>query len=79
MSRAVTEAFVRLYDDGLVYRKEALVNWCCTLQSAISDIEVDHLHLTGPTELAVPGYDHPVMFGMMYDFAYRTADSGRLC
>lgn len=75
MNRAVTEAFVRLYDDGLVYRKEALVNWCCTLQSAISDIEVDHLHLTGPTKLAVPGYDHPVTFGKMYDFAYRTADS----
>lgn len=78
MSRAVTEAFVRLYDDGLVYRKEALVNWCCSLQSAISDIEVDHLHLTGPTELAVPGYDKPVTFGKMYDFAYKTADSGGL-
>ncbi|KAG0721657.1 Valine--tRNA ligase, mitochondrial [Chionoecetes opilio] len=55
MSRAVREAFVRLYDAGLVYRKEALINWCCSLQSAISDIEVDHLHLTGPTEVRCPG------------------------
>ncbi|KAK8381478.1 hypothetical protein O3P69_018508 [Scylla paramamosain] len=75
MNEAVTEAFVRLYDAGLVYRKEALVNWCCSLQSAISDIEVDHLHLTGPTELTVPGYSKPVTFGKMYDFAYRLADS----
>ncbi|MPC35904.1 Valine--tRNA ligase [Portunus trituberculatus] len=76
MNQAVTEAFIRLYDAGLVYRKEALVNWCCSLQSAISDIEVDHLHLTGPTELTVPGYSEPVTFGKMYDFAYRLADSG---
>ncbi|XP_063846029.1 valine--tRNA ligase-like isoform X2 [Scylla paramamosain] len=73
---ALTEAFVRLYDAGLVYRKEALVNWCCSLQSAILDIEVDHLHLTGPTELAVPGYSKPVSFRKMWDFPYRLADSG---
>ncbi|XP_063857083.1 valine--tRNA ligase-like isoform X3 [Scylla paramamosain] len=72
----LTEAFVRPYDAGLVYRKEALVNWCCSLQSAILDIEVDHLHLTGPTELAVPGYSKPVSFGKMWDFPYRLADSG---
>ncbi|KAK8380616.1 hypothetical protein O3P69_016900 [Scylla paramamosain] len=63
----VTEAFVCPYDAGLVYRKEALVNWCCSLQSAISDIEVDRLHLTGPTELAVPGYSKPVNLEKMYD------------
>ncbi|KAK8382262.1 hypothetical protein O3P69_015293 [Scylla paramamosain] len=45
------------------------------LQSAILDIEVDLLHLTGPTELAVLGYGKPVSFGKMYDFAYRPADS----
>ncbi|XP_063854849.1 valine--tRNA ligase-like [Scylla paramamosain] len=71
----LTEAFVHPYDAGLVYRKEALVNWCCSLQSAILDIEVDHLHLTGPTELAVPGYSKPVSFGKMWDFPYRLADS----
>lgn len=39
-SRAVTEAFVRLCDSGLIYRSEGLVNWSCSLESAISDIEV---------------------------------------
>lgn len=39
-SAAVTEAFVRLYNLGLLYRSRQLVNWSCTLRSAISDIEV---------------------------------------
>lgn len=39
-SAAVTEAFVRLYNSGLLYRSRQLVNWSCTLRSAISDIEV---------------------------------------
>ncbi|XP_042856232.1 valine--tRNA ligase-like isoform X1 [Penaeus japonicus] len=75
MSEAVAEAFIQLFDSGLIYRRNALVNWCCALQSAISDIEVDHLHLTGKTEVAVPGYEKPVTFGMMYDFAYKLMDT----
>ncbi len=43
LSRAVTEAFVRLHDDGLIYRDTMLVNWCCALQTVISDIEVCHV------------------------------------
>lgn len=39
-TNAVTEAFVRLYESGLVYRATRLVNWCCYLESVISDIEV---------------------------------------
>lgn len=41
-SSAVTEAFVKLYRDGLIYRKKRLVNWDCHLQSAISDLEVEY-------------------------------------
>ncbi len=37
---AVKEAFVRMHDDGVIYRSTRLVNWSCTLNSAISDIEV---------------------------------------
>ena len=37
---AVKEAFVRMHDDGIIYRSTRLVNWSCTLNSAISDIEV---------------------------------------
>lgn len=69
-SRAVTEAFVRLCDSGLIYRSEALVNWSCALQSAISDIEVDSKELSGRTLLPVPGYERPVEFGTMVTFAY---------
>ena len=39
---AVKEAFVRMHDDGTIYRANRLVNWSCTLKSAISDIEVQH-------------------------------------
>ena len=38
-SEAVIEAFVRLHDKGLIYRSTRLVNWCCFLNTAISDIE----------------------------------------
>ncbi|CAI8725929.1 valine--tRNA ligase [Methylocaldum szegediense] len=40
LSRAVQEAFVRLYDEGLIYRGKRLVNWDPKLHTAISDLEV---------------------------------------
>ncbi|MDQ3773793.1 MAG: valine--tRNA ligase [Pseudomonadota bacterium] len=40
LSRAVTEVFVRLHDEGLVYRGQRLVNWDPVLHTAISDLEV---------------------------------------
>ena len=40
LSRAVREAFVRLYEKGLIFRGEYLVNWCPSCQTAISDLEV---------------------------------------
>ena len=40
LSAAVVEVFVRLYDEGLIYRGKRLVNWDPSLQSAISDLEV---------------------------------------
>jgi valyl-tRNA synthetase len=41
-SRAVLEVFVRLFEDGLLYRAERLVNWCPRCQTALADIEVEH-------------------------------------
>ncbi|XP_022901462.2 valine--tRNA ligase [Onthophagus taurus] len=67
---AVTEAFVRLHDDGIIYRSNRLVNWSCTLKSAISDIEVDKVELPGRTFLSVPGYDEKIEFGVLTLFAY---------
>ncbi|MFT3802742.1 MAG: valine--tRNA ligase [Burkholderiaceae bacterium] len=42
MSDAVREVFVRLYEQGLIYRGKRLVNWDPTLQTAVSDLEVDN-------------------------------------
>ncbi len=42
LSDAVAEAFVRLYDKGLIYRGPYLVNWSPGLMTAVSDIEVEH-------------------------------------
>jgi valyl-tRNA synthetase len=41
MSRATIEVFVRLYEDGLIYRRKRLVNWDPVLGTAVSDLEVD--------------------------------------
>ena len=40
LSRAVTEVFIRLYKEGLIYRGKRLVNWDPVLQTAVSDLEV---------------------------------------
>jgi valyl-tRNA synthetase len=40
MSRAVREVFVRLYEEGLIYRGKWLINWCVRCRTALSDLEV---------------------------------------
>ena len=86
LSRAVIEAFCRLYEKGKIYRDTKLTDWCCTLQSVISKIEIDNVELDGETKLSVPGYDKvpppPVLYadnapksrnsvGSRYDRAFR--------
>lgn len=75
LCKAVTEAFVRLHDDGTIYRHNRLVNWSCTLKSAISDIEVDKIELSGPTKLSIPGYEEKIEFGVLVSFAYEIEGS----
>ncbi|KAJ8686683.1 hypothetical protein QAD02_022477 [Eretmocerus hayati] len=75
LCKAVTEAFVRLHDEGVIYRSNRLVNWSCTLKSAISDIEVDKVELNGRTLLSIPGYEEKVEFGVLVLFAYEIEDS----
>src|SRR5262245_5798147 len=41
LSRAVREVFVRLYDEGLIYRDDYIVNWCPRCQTVLSDLEVE--------------------------------------
>lgn len=42
LSNAVEEVFVRLYDKGLIYRGDRIINWCPSCHTAISDAEVEH-------------------------------------
>ena len=58
-SRAVIEAFVRLHEEGLIYRDHRLINWCVSCRTALSDLEVEH--------------DEGAQ-GELYEFAYPLAD-----
>jgi valyl-tRNA synthetase len=58
-SAAVIEAFVRLHEEGLIYRARRLINWCPNDRTALSDLEVD--------------YDEGTQ-GELYEFAYPLAD-----
>lgn len=58
LSKVVVETFVRLYNDGLIYRGKRLVNWDPTLQSAVSDLEVESAEESGHLwEIRYPGAD----------------------
>jgi valyl-tRNA synthetase len=59
LSRAVREAFVHLYEKGLIYRGPRLINWSPALQTAVSDLEVEHEEEQGK----------------LYYFKYRLADA----
>ena len=60
LARSVKEAFVRLYDEGLIYRATRLVNWDVEAQTVLSDLEVE-------TEENVQGE--------LYEFAYPVVDA----
>ncbi|GAB4303553.1 MAG: valine--tRNA ligase [Desulfuromonadia bacterium] len=47
LSDAVREVFVRLYEEGLIYRDNRLINWCPRCHTALSDIEVEHEETAG--------------------------------
>jgi valyl-tRNA synthetase len=47
LSKAVREVFVRLHEEGLMYRDSRLINWCPRCNTALSDLEVEHEELDG--------------------------------
>jgi len=60
LSKAVLEVFVRLYEDGLIYRGERLINWCPRCLTALSDIEVEHEDVKGKLyHIRYPLADNP--------------------
>jgi valyl-tRNA synthetase len=62
LSRAVREVFVTLYEEGLIYRGERLINWCPRCHTALSDIEVEHEDEKGKLyHLSYPlSHDHTI-------------------
>jgi valyl-tRNA synthetase len=63
LSEAVREVFVRLYEEGLIYRGERLINWCPRCQTALSDIEVEHEEIQGKMYyIKYPLADEPEIF-----------------
>lgn len=47
LSRAVEEVFIKMYNQGLIYRGDRIVNWCPNCKTAISDAEVEHMDEDG--------------------------------
>ncbi len=47
LSKAVREVFVRLYEEGLIYRGDYIINWCPRCHTALADIEVEHEQAEG--------------------------------
>jgi valyl-tRNA synthetase len=74
-SKAVVEAFNRMFADGKIYRANRLVTWSCSLRTAISSIEVEFLELKGPTKVRVPGYDSLIQMGVITSFAYKLKEN----
>ncbi|KAI4293244.1 valyl-tRNA synthetase [Pancytospora philotis] len=68
ISRAVNTAFVRLYERGLIYRDQKIVNWCGKLRTTLSDLEVNYKDVAGGTYMDVDGGSYK--FGMMYYVKY---------
>jgi valyl-tRNA synthetase len=63
LSRAVTEVFVRLHEQGLIYRGMYIVNWCPRCMTAISDLEVVHEDFAGKMyQIKYPLADDPSQF-----------------
>ncbi|KAL6907321.1 tRNA synthetases class I domain-containing protein [Trichoderma evansii] len=78
LSKAVTETFVRLHEEGLIYRANKLVHWSCRLSTALSNLEVDQKEIDGTTKLDVPGYDRKIEFGTLTYFKYQIEGSDQM-
>ncbi|RHZ77190.1 hypothetical protein Glove_184g77 [Diversispora epigaea] len=73
-SKAVNNAFIRMFNDGMIYRDTRLVNWCCALGTVISDIEVEYENITKRTFLKITGRDEKIEFGVLHKIAYPVAE-----
>ncbi|MCF7221285.1 valine--tRNA ligase [Marilutibacter chinensis] len=69
-AKAVVEAFVRLHEQGLIYRGKRLVNWDPVLKTAISDLEVENREVPGH----MWHFKYPLAGGETYEYVERDAD-----
>lgn len=69
LSNAVRDAFIKLYEKGLIYRDLRMVDYCCHLKTVISNIEVEELEVLEPTKFTTPD-SIKVDLGLMYDIKY---------
>lgn len=67
---AVKKTFIQLFNEGIIYRDNRLVNWSSALSTSLSNIEVDNKELTGRQKIKVPGYDKLIEFGLLTYFKY---------
>lgn len=72
-SKVHNESFVKLFNKGLIYRDSRLVNWDCSLQTAVSDVEVEYIDLKLPRQLSVRTHDSAKTypFGYLWRFSYK--------
>lgn len=75
-SEAVREAFIALYNKGLIQRRTDHIRWSCFLKSGLSDIEINWKEVNEPTKLSIPGYDSNIEVGYIYMFAYKVYEDG---
>ncbi|WP_210528092.1 valine--tRNA ligase [Rubellimicrobium arenae] len=68
--RAVLQVFVRMYEDGLIYRGKRLVNWDPHFETAISDLEVENREVQGH----MWHFRYPLANGATYEYLERDAD-----
>lgn len=79
MCKAVNETFVKLHQEGIIYRENRLVNWCTKLRTALSNLEVENMEIEGRTWLSVPDHDptKKYEFGVIISFAYELEGTGQ--
>ncbi|OLL25391.1 Valine--tRNA ligase, mitochondrial 1 [Neolecta irregularis DAH-3] len=69
-SSAVNTAFIVLFDQGLIYRGNRMVNWSCKLGTAISDIEVNYEKVTESKILSIEGGANSIEVGVLHFIDY---------
>ncbi len=70
LSEAVLEVFVKLYDEGLIYRGKRLVNWDPKFETAISDLEVENIEVDGH----MWHFKYPLADGATYTYVEKDED-----